>query len=294
MHDRRRGWAVLALLAAAAGAAAAGRAGAPRALASQDRGAGGATARGGSTDGGGGGGGGAGNVADVVLARPTWNVGDTWQVETVTRTAQAREKESAGKPEPVRWKFRVAAVEKLAGGDCYRIEITCLSPGRVRPRSTLWCDAKSLMPRELRAQVAAAGRYQTIQESYDPDGGPPSPVLMPLNALPIDLPAFVPQGAKAAGTFAYVSQPVGAGAKDLDLVRFAHEVEQSVSAPTPKALEQVPEAFAKDIERAPVVEVRLKDHLRSVAQLWQEGRPWPVFADNGLTRSRLISSGREP
>jgi hypothetical protein len=227
----------------------------------------------------------------VALARPAWKVGDTWEVETVTDKVQGREEKPAAKSPPIRWRFLVRRMVKIDGHNCFEIDIDCLAPGRVRPKTKVYCDADTLMLRQWETELALAGTYHTIRESYRPGGGPTVPVLVPLNALPIDLPAFLPQGAKPAGSFTYTSQPLPAESKDPGVIRFEHTIEQQVQAPGAKALRNVPQQYAKALEQKPIVEVRLKDQDRSVVQLWQKGSPWPVYVNNGRTEARLISVG---
>ena len=124
-----------------------------------------------------------------------------------------------------------------------------------------------------------------------------APVLTSLTALPLDLPAFPSQEAlghgKGAGTFSYTSQPLPAGAKDPGIIRFAHVVEQTIATARPKALESLAPGFAKDPGVRPIIEVQLKTRRSSVLQLWQAGHPWPLYANNGRTQSRLVSAGRK-
>src|SRR5262249_97920 len=133
----------------------------------------------------------------------------------------------------------------------------------------------------------------------DVPSGQFAPIMTPLSALPIDLPAFLPQGFKAPadGEYTFVSQPTSASptakeAKDLGdgrTVRFAHKVKQGVGAPDARAMKAIPAAFAKGGE--PVVAVELKDRDKTVVQLWQKGSPWPLYTDNGRTKAKLVSVG---
>ena len=232
-----------------------------------------------------------GEGAAAVIPRPTWKVGDTWVVETITERVQERTQDVRPGP-AIRWQFTVAAQEPVGGRPSYRIEVQCLAKGRVRPQTSLWVDAQTMTLREVRTQLAVAGQYRTIQESYETPPGQATPVLTPLNALPIDLPAFVPKGAKALDTYTVISQPMPAGAKPADAVRFAHSVQQEAEVAGAKELEDVPPSFAKDLAAQPVVRVRLTSAEKSVTQLWQARQPWPVFATNGRTKARLISVGR--
>ena len=224
------------------------------------------------------------------LARPTWRIGDTWVVETVTDQIQVPEAKPAEKSPPIHWSFKVAGFVDVGGRKCYQVDITCQAKGRVRPSSTLFIDAQTMMLRELRTQMAGFGRFQTIRESYEPQGGQVSPVLTFGNVLPIDLPAFLPKQSKAA-SFSYVSQSLPAGAKEPDLNRFGHAVTQQVVRPSGKSLQLIPSRYAKALDRQPVVEVRLVDQNRSVVQLWKQGNPWPVYTHNGRTEAKLVSVG---
>ncbi len=231
------------------------------------------------------------------VPRPTWRVGDQWEIETVTRQIQDRYQTVQASP-PIRWRFEVAAVEKRGGRNCFRIDADCMVKGRVRPRTTLWCDAETLMIREVQTQVASGGQYRTLHESYDSGAASTVPVLTSLNALPVDLPAFPTQvgkvTGKSVGRFTYTSQALPAGAKDPGIIRFTHEVEQNTTTAGPKVLELVASSFAKNLGNRPLIEVRLKTLQRSVVQLWQTGQPWPLYADNGRTVARLISTNHKP
>jgi len=224
--------------------------------------------------------------------RPQWQVGDNWVVETLTEQIQGNESRVGDKAAKVRWQFRVAKLEKLNGRDCYRVDVECMAQGRMQPKSRMWCDKDTLFLRQFETQVAFRGQYHTIQESYDCAKGAESPVLATVNVLPIALPAFLPKGAKALGSFTYVSQAAPAGSKDPDLLRFAHTVKQEVRIPGAKSLEQIRAGFAKDLAAEPAVEVRLDDGRQAVTQLWQKGTPWPVYAENGRTKAWLVSTGK--
>ncbi len=225
------------------------------------------------------------------LTQPKWDVGKTWTVESVSQRIQGREEAPARKPVPIRWQFRVAELENLAGRDCYRIEIECLARGRIRPKSMIWVDQKSGFLRQYKTELAVAGRMRPMIESYDHAKGAAAPIVTPVNALPIALPAFVAPGSKA-NSFVYTSAPMPAGAKakDLGLVTFAHEVTQTATQAGPKALEIIPaEGRPKSIEQNPLTEVSIGTGGETITQIWQQGQPWPVFVDNGRTKAYLVS-----
>jgi hypothetical protein len=224
------------------------------------------------------------------LNKPHWSVGDSWTIVTLTTPLQERAAEVAGQPGKIPWRFEVKGLEKIGGVECYRIDVECQARGRLRPKTTIWCDRQTLFLRQFKTQVAAGGQYQTIYESYQPGQDGHAPVLTPLNALPIALPAFLPEGSKRASkSFAYISRPLPAGAKDLDIVSFSHRTTQEVAAPSERALKQVPESYTKNLAEQPLAEVRLKDHAAAVVQLWQKDVPWPVYVDNGSTQAWLVS-----
>jgi hypothetical protein len=234
----------------------------------------------------------AGREEAALLEQPEWQVGDSWVVETLTQRVQGREDEPSGKSPRVRWEFRVTKIEKVAGNDCYRIEVECLARGRIRPQTTVWCDRKNLFLRQFQTQLAFNGRYRTVQESYACAKGETSPVVTFVNVLPIALPAFVPKGAKGGDTFAYTSRPLPAEAKDPEIIRFVHAMRQETQPAEAKLLSKALPAYAKNLDARPVVQVKLGDEQRSVVQLWQQGEPWPVYVEDGRTQAWLVSTER--
>ena len=227
------------------------------------------------------------------LDRPEWKTGDTWTIETATERTQGREAKPVTNPARVRWQFKVTNIEKVAGQDCYRIDVECLATGRVRPRTTVWCDKDTLFLRQFQTQLAFNGRYQTIQESYDCGKGLYSPVVPSINALPLAMPAFLPKGSKGLNEFSFTSQPLPAGSKDPTILRFSQKVSQDVRAADPQLAQKVYRGFSKDLQQKPLTQVTLESgHEKSdkVVQLWQAGTPWPVYSDNGRTKSWLVSA----
>ncbi len=222
------------------------------------------------------------------LDQPKWKVGDRWTIETQTSRIQGREAQSAVPAAKIRWEFHVSKLEKVAGHDCYRVDVQCKAPGRLQPASTVWCDKDTLFLRQFQTQVLVDGQYRTIQESYDAAAGQLSPVLASINALPLAMPAFLPKGSKSLGSFSYKSQPV-VQSKDLGVVRFAHTITQEITPPGAKALDSAPPALAKELRGKPLTEVRLADYQQKVLQLWQKGSPWPVYTENGHTKAWLIT-----
>lgn len=226
-----------------------------------------------------------------VVDKPNWQVGDTWIVETVTERIQARDKKTVANPPRIRWQFRVAGIEKLAGQDCYRVDVECLAQGRTRPKTSVWCDKENMCMRQFQTQVAFDGRYQTIQESYDYAKGQATPIVASINALPLAMPAFLPRGSKAIGDFQFTSQPLPAGSKDPSILRFSQSVKQEVAGIDPKMLAKVLPQYSKNMEVKPISQVKLSTLRDSVTQLWRKDAPWPVYSTNGRTQAWLVSTG---
>jgi hypothetical protein len=228
--------------------------------------------------------------------KPKWEVGDSWVVEATTQPVQLRaggdDKTPAPPAAPVKaqYKFTVAAREKLGAGECFRVEITVHPDPRNQPTTKLWLDAKSLALKQLQTQIPVDGAFATVTESYDSKDGPPAPVTGPLTAVPVDMPVFV--GGRA-GEQSFSSEAAGgpAGAKRAaNDVAFAVDIKQTTTPVTPDAARGLlPEKFSRDLETKPLVKVELKTAERTVTQLWQVGRPWPVYTKSGPTEARLVS-----
>jgi hypothetical protein len=236
-----------------------------------------------------------GAAASASLETPKWKVGDSWVVETEAERVQTREPKAVVAPARVRWKFQVAKIEKLGDRDCYRIDIECLAKGRLRPASSLWVDKETFFLRQFQTQLAVDGQMRTITESYDAAAGQSAPVVTPINALPLGLPAFG-QMAKAKGLdgkpqeFKYTSSAAPVGAKAVEgSVKFAHSAKQDVHAAGAKSLGNVVKSFSKAIDSKPISEVQISTPLDQVTQLWQKDVPWPVYSTNGSTQAWLVS-----
>lgn len=223
------------------------------------------------------------------VKRPDWKTGDSWVVETETRRIQVRESDPARKPARIRWRFHVRGVEPIAGRDCYRIDIECLAKGRLQPATVIWCDKQTLFLQQFQTQLATNGRYRVIRESYSVPKGVSAPVVPPLTALPIALPAFLSQGSKGIGSFTYTSQAKSAGSKAPGLLRFAHTVQQDQSRPSRRCLDGAKLGLSKSLDGADLTEVKLRSSTEKIVQLWKKGSPWPVYTDNGCTQAWLVN-----
>jgi hypothetical protein len=216
--------------------------------------------------------------------RPRWQVGDRWVVESATRQVQVAEPTARARC-VVRWQFEVKAIEKLDGQDCFRIE-AAPEGGAV---SVLWIDRQSLAVRQVQAGIVVGGRVQFLTENYRAMAGEASPLLSPLPALPIDLPAFPAGETKALGQYTYEAATGTVGQKAVGQIGFAIAVDQEItSAAAPQVKSLATDPFVKDITAKPTVGVRLKGPNGVVRQLWQPGVPWPICSENGATTARLI------
>jgi len=221
--------------------------------------------------------------------KPQWQLGEQWTVETTTRPIQVRSKAEMERGRPILWQFAVQKYEKVVADDCYRIEVHCLLEGPPQPSAVLWVDKKSQTIRQISTQIPVPGGFTTLTENYDFPNGQASPVLGPLNALPLDLPLFRGGEAKGLEKFSYDANMGPAGTKAIGDVGFSFDVEQEVAVAQPEQIKGLlADDFTKDLATKPAVEVKLKRCDRQVRQLWKAGLPWPAYSDDGRTSCRLI------
>jgi hypothetical protein len=225
---------------------------------------------------------------DLQSFRPQWQVGQTWDVEAVTRqTPVRRTLPPDHTAKPLRWQFEVQAVEPCEGRPCFRLRITCRLPGS-QPETTLWVDQQTMTLRKIRMQIPAADGFRTMEETYRSSSGQPFPALAPLTLPPVELPVFQ-SGTKGQASFQYEAVSGPDSAKALGDVGFAYTVEQRVDVPKLDEYSSLlPADFAKSLEKRPTIQVHLKAPRQQVRQVWQAGLPWPVFSDNGNARSWLL------
>ncbi|PHR95733.1 MAG: hypothetical protein COA78_29635 [Blastopirellula sp.] len=231
--------------------------------------------------------------SDIIanVQKPKWSVGDQWVLETTSLQQQVSDSPNNKLRSPaIRWRFTVASIETIQQRPCYRIEILCLAKGRQQPATTIWVDQATATLCQLETQMPVAGGFRTVTENYHGVQGQASPVLALLTALPVDLPLLVASNnTKNLGSFSYVTSTGLSSEKAIGDIRFTSEVKQTISTPKADQIKGLlDDRFAKSIEQQPVFEVNLQSHDRQVRQLWQAGRPWPIFTDNGQTQSRLI------
>jgi hypothetical protein len=238
-------------------------------------------------------------AVDVESLRPHWEIGQRWAVEAVTRRRQVR-RDSAipAVTPPIRWQFAVSGVEQAQAHECYRVDIRCQMPG-TQPETTLWIDRQSLALRQITTQMPTPDGFCSMTVNYDFASGQPAPVVGMLTALPVDMPLFLAGRSKGLETFEYRSFSGPAGQKSVDRMDFAHQVQQRIAVLSTQELDQLrqdplaktvlDQPRAKGLSSQPVAEIRLESHGRTVRQLWQAHRPWPIYCDNGHTVCRLVN-----
>ena len=221
--------------------------------------------------------------------RPNWQVGDRWLVETQALDSPVANPDAKTVATPITWRFTVAAREKIAGRDCFRLEAKPELDDGPQPLTTLWIDSQTYTLRQSRTEIPVQEELRAITEHYQFPEGQASPVFGPVTGLPVDLPIFSNLKPRAGGFEYVVSDGPAPGARNPDDLGFAVGVEQSLM---PAKLDSVRTAMgapaSRDFGREPIYEIRMRGPERESRQLWQPGQPWPLFADNGQTRSRLI------
>ncbi len=187
----------------------------------------------------------------------------------------------------IQWQFSVQRYEKSLEADCFRIEVRPMLGGQ-QPETVLWVDRQSLALRQIQTQIPTPADFGRSQRATN-SPGPSSAVLGPLSALPIDFPLLTGGEAKAMDAYTYTSYSGPRGTKAVGDLGFTYQVKQTIAAADDReAKSLVDESFAKGLGEEPLVEVRLEGGGREVRQLWQPGRPWPVYCDNGSTICRLV------
>jgi hypothetical protein len=220
--------------------------------------------------------------------QPRWKVGQSWIVETTTRQSQARRPvEDAPANRPVRWRFEVLRAEPFGGASCYVVGVTCLEAGR-QPMTTLWVDRNTMTLRAVRTQLPAADGWRAIEETYTSSSEQPFPAFGPHSVPPLELPVFLP-GIKGQASFRYRTDE-GVGVKAVGKLGFAFDVRQSTRIAAEEELPAaLPQRYAKSPRRQSTLEVTLRSATGRVRQFWQSGLPWPVFTDNGIVQSTLVT-----
>jgi hypothetical protein len=205
---------------------------------------------------------------------------------------QARNDDPAKPTKPIQWQFTVEGTEKIQDTDCTKVKVQCQLPGK-QPQTTIWLDGKTAVLRKLETQLAVHGEYRTITETYQHSAEQPSPVFVPVTAIPLDIPVFLDNETKAI-QFSYVVQhPQPAEVKSLDAVTFQMSARQIVRAVTPvESKSLVPETFTKDLTKKATVAIELVQGKRTILQVWQADQPWPIYSNNGRTQSKLVSVTR--
>lgn len=221
--------------------------------------------------------------------RPDWQIGLAWVVESTG--LQTAGNSAAASNRPARFQFTVKSLAKLDGRQCYLVEVKCLD-AEVQPATTLWVDRASMTLRRVATQVPVPGGFRDVVETYGSASGQPFPAFAPLTNPPLELP-YLMSGVKGDQTFVYDVTGGPQEAKQLGDVGFRFGVTQQFSSPDPDSVgELLPDDYTKDVRRKPSLEVRLQMAPAKAYQLWQQGSPWPVYAENGVAKSRLVEIRR--
>lgn len=225
--------------------------------------------------------------APELQLKPRWKVGQRWVVETTSVPIQTSDASGTKPGKPVRWEFSVVRREKVGEHDCFRVEVSSQTAPDA-PKTVLWVDDRSFALRQVEAGLLVQGEERRIKERYDFEDGQPSPVIAPLSSLPLDLPVFSTVRPRS-GKYGYKAHSVGIAEKRGEEISFSIQVEQKL-APARLAVARglLNEDEKADAKKPATYEVRMKSPEREVMQLWRPGSPWPVFADNGNTKARLI------
>lgn len=218
--------------------------------------------------------------------KPRWQVGQRWIVETISTPIQNADGETPKPGKPVKWQFKVARREQVAGRDCFRVEITCQT-NEDAPKTTIWVDEKSLALRQVEAGMLVQGEVRMVKERYEFEKGSPSPVVGPLSALPLDLPLFSSVRPRS-GKYGYKAVALDADDKGSEDAPFTVEVEQQITPANAAVARGLLNEDDKRDTKTSTYEVRLKSPERDVRQLWRPGMPWPSYSSNGSTTARLI------
>jgi hypothetical protein len=190
----------------------------------------------------------------------------------------------------VQWQFQVGKVEKIDGQDCYAVDVKCMAAGGRDAKPTrLWLNKNTLGLEQIEEQLPIQGKYKPVKERYKAQGRT-APVFVPITAIPLDMPVFLPSEDKGTTDFGYQAIiPDEEGKKALDDVGFKFQVKQTTQAPNRDELKDlVAEEFTKGLAEKKVLEFKFEAGRRKARQIWQEGQPWPLYSSNGLIEAQLI------
>jgi len=229
--------------------------------------------------------------------RPVWQVGDRWMIDTVSPLVQHHGERGAGiRHLRSRWDFEVVGRESVAAQDCFRLRVTSAAVTKKAVTVTFWVSSRTMTLIRVNLQLPTRNGVHSMTESYDFAAGQSAPVIGPIPALMVDLPFFPGEHTKSAsGVFTYESRAGAGRAKQVGDVGFAFAVEQDIRPADSELRDRLAGSEVKMYQPDAVAwQVQLKDPFREVLQVWQQGLPWPVFADNGSVVTRLVSVTRRP
>lgn len=241
-------------------------------------------------------------AAPLRALTPDWSANVSWTVATSYRKMQLGRSVSGASgdkaqwSDPSHWVFRVAQTEDRKSGRHYLVQVRNRASGPSSMASIVFAAfdltgghrALSLIEGKFMRWVR--GNRVVTERVENSAGESPRPVLSEQSLIPYDFPAFplVEPGAKTRKrTFEITEQ--------LPPLAFAKDVVQTEQT----GLD--PAAFAgSDIERLSslprqprekMVFVTLERAMDGAAtrQIWVPGLPWPLFSDDGDSRSVLVT-----
>ncbi|MCS7237124.1 MAG: outer membrane lipoprotein-sorting protein [Thermoguttaceae bacterium] len=223
--------------------------------------------------------------------KPSWQVGQSWIVETRTPLLQiGRELDQAKSEAILRWKFTVEGTAELDNEKCYVLSARPQAAQSENLELRLWISTDRLLLRRWEASVIASGRPVRTGETLVAKESPNYPAWVPLTVLPVAFPCWEEVPVKHVHSYRYEVVPGHAEAKTPADVAFVVPVEQESDSPEERFTKSVLGLPADHPSPAGVVKIDVRSPIGHCQQLWQAGQPWPVWATNGISVSRLVTA----
>ena len=225
---------------------------------------------------------------------PTWKVGQRWVLEASYRDLRAEG--NAWMPS-MQWIFNVRAKKNFNGEECYVLHVYGRKSSQ-KNQAVLWLSVKDLRPlKVIDVYPTASGmKYQ----ERDVDSNSSEPLIAEGTPIPYDLPSFpltkADNRAQAADGFGGYNRSVGTEAKKFSRVRSVGGIsfKRSVSQKNKNPDRQYADTFAgysRQTRRAGQnfqVEIDEDRSDNKLTQLWQQGLPWAISAENKDRKVRLV------
>lgn len=222
--------------------------------------------------------------------KPHWHVGQTWRVETEVPVWQAGAKlKRTDQVTILRWQFMVEKMEEVGDEPCY---VLTAKPEDAAPEGIslrLWVGAHQLVLRRGEITTPYAGNLVSAGEKFFGVDGVPYPGTLPFLLLPVAFPSWEEISLKSVNEFRYEAVTGTPQVKEAAQSRFVIPIRQHVDTPTQEFVKSVLKIPTDVPVHSDVVRVELQTPLGRWEQLWEAGRPWPVWATNGFIRARLIT-----